>query len=68
VSTYNTATTLASLALVPLSGTLLGLAFIMPNWAAWLRFLAVLAVIAIDVAIVIVGASTWRREEVLARS
>ena len=68
VSTYNTATTLASLALVPLSGTLLGLAFTMPNWAAWLRFLAVLAVIAVDIAIVMAGASTWNREEVLARS
>lgn len=67
VSTYNTATTLASLALVPLSGTLLGLAFTMPAWAAWARFVAVLLVAALDVGIVVVGAATWRREEVLAR-
>lgn len=67
VSTYNTATTLASLALVPLSGTLLGLAFTMPAWASWARFLAVAVVLAIDLGIVVVGAATWRREEVLAR-
>lgn len=68
VSTYNTAVAVASLALVPLSGTLLGLAFTMPGWAAWARFAAVVLVLAIDAGIVVLGAATWRREEVLAHS
>lgn len=66
VRTYNMASTYSSLALVPVSGVLLGLAFTMPAWAPWARWIAVLAMVALDVGIVLLGAATWKREEVLA--
>ena len=67
VRTYNMATTYSSLALVPVSGVLLGLAFTMPVWAGWARWLAVLAMLMVDAGIVLLGAATWKREEVLAK-
>ena len=67
VRTYNVATTYASLAMVPISGLLVALAFTMPVWVPWTRWIAVLALAALDAGIVLLGSATWKREEVLAR-
>ena len=67
VRTYQSAQMLSSLAIFPIMGALFGLATQMQRWG-WPALLAtVTVVVAVDVLLVVVGAATWRREEVLAR-
>lgn len=65
--TYTGAQTVASLALAPIMGGLIGLAFLMRSWGPWWPFAAVAAVVVLDALLIARGAATWRREEVLAK-
>ncbi len=67
VRTYNSAQTFASLMLLPVMAVLFILAIISRSWTPWLQLLAVVGVFALDLAILALGAATWRREEVLAQ-
>ena len=66
VRTYNAAQQLAGLVLLPFWGVLFGAAFRMHEWGPWALLAAVVGLIAVDVALTLVAAATWRREEVLA--
>lgn len=67
VRTYQSAQTLSSLALLPIMGALFGLAFAMQKWGVWLLLIAVVLIIALDALLIMLGAATWRREEVMAQ-
>lgn len=66
VRTYNAAQMLTSLLLFPLMGALFAVAFKLPGWGAVAGAVVVAIVAAVDVLVVVVGAATWRRDEVLA--
>ena len=67
VRTFNTAQQLAGLALIPVWGVVLSLAFGLSEWGA-VGLIAVLgALLLLDVVLVIVAAASWRREEVLSQ-
>lgn len=66
VRTYNTAQQLGGLALLPLWGGVFALATRMESWSALGLLVVVLVLYAIDAALAILAAATWRREEVLA--
>jgi ABC-type Na+ efflux pump permease subunit len=67
VRTFNSAQQISSILLLPVWALLFGAAFKMGSWGAWTLALAVAIVYAVDVALTLASASTWRREEVLAR-
>jgi len=67
VRTYNGAQVLTSLALLPIMGALFGLAFAMRGWGPLTLLASVAALALLDVALIALGAATWRREEVMAR-
>ena len=67
VRTYNAAQQLAGLALLPFWGALFALAFKLPDWGPWALVAAVVILLAIDVALTLLAAATWRREEALAQ-
>jgi ABC-type Na+ efflux pump permease subunit len=67
VRTYTGAQTAASLATIPVMGVLVAVAFSMRSWGPWWPFGAVAVVIAADALLIVRGAATWKREEVLAR-
>lgn len=67
VRTYNSAQQLSGFALLPIWAIVGVAAFAARDLGAWIMALVVLGMIAADVALLLFGASTWRREEVLAR-
>lgn len=67
VRTFNTAQQLGGLVLLPLWGALFSLAFKLQDWGTWALFAAVATLFAADVALTLLAAATWRREEVLAQ-
>jgi ABC-type Na+ efflux pump permease subunit len=67
VRTYNSAQQIAGFALIPIWAVVGVVAFIAADLGAWIMALAVIGVVAADITLLLVGASTWRREEVLAR-
>lgn len=67
VRTFNAAQQISSLALLPIMFAFFGLAFKLQDWGRWALFGAVAGLVALDVALVLLGAATWRREEALAR-
>jgi ABC-type Na+ efflux pump permease subunit len=67
VRTYNSAQQLAGFALLPVWGLVGGVAFAVRDWTAWVTVGIAVGMVAIDAALVLAAASTWRREEVLAR-
>ena len=67
VATYNAAQQLAGLALIPVWGAVFTVAVRMGDWGP-AGLIAVLGgLLVLDVVLLIVGASTWRRENVLAQ-
>jgi hypothetical protein len=67
VRTFQSAQMLASLALYPIMAGLFGLAIQLQRWGPWSLLIAVGTIIALDVLLVVLGATTWQREEVMAR-
>jgi ABC-2 type transport system permease protein len=67
VRTYNAASQLAGFGLMPIWGVLAALAFGTRGWPPSALAAVVLAVAALDAALIFSAARTWRREEVLAR-
>jgi ABC-type Na+ efflux pump permease subunit len=67
VRTYQSAQLLASLALYPIMGGLFGLAIAMERWGALALVAVIVALFAIDGLLILFGAATWQREEVMAR-
>lgn len=67
VRTFNTAQQVSGLALVPLWGIIIGLGFKLNDWGTPVLVLVVVGLFAIDAALAVAAALTWRREEVLAR-
>ena len=65
--TYTAAQTVTSLVLVPVMGGLIGLAFVMRSWPVWWIAAGVAALLAVDLTLIAVTASRWRREEILAQ-
>ncbi len=68
VRTYNAAQQLAGLALIPIWGALLGVAIKLPDWGTGALFGAVAALLLVDILLLLAGAVTWRREEVLSHA
>jgi ABC-2 type transport system permease protein len=67
VRTYSAAQTYTGLLLVPVLGGIFALVIFLLNAPVWALALAVAGVALVDVALILVGAATWRREEVLAQ-
>jgi ABC-type Na+ efflux pump permease subunit len=67
VRTYQAAQSIAGLLLVPIFLPFYFLAFLLQAWGPLAVLGGVVAVLALDVILVLVGAASWRREEVLAR-
>jgi ABC-2 type transport system permease protein len=67
VRTYQSAQLLSSLALYPIMAVLFGLATQMQRWGPLALVIAVGTIVGLDVLLVVLGAATWRREEVMAR-
>ena len=67
VRTYQTAQTLASLALLPVFFGFFALTTQLQAWGAPALFLGLAAIALADVALIVFAAKTWRREEVLAK-
>jgi ABC-type Na+ efflux pump permease subunit len=67
VRTYQSAQMLTSLVAFPVMAALFGLASQMQRWGAWTLLAGVAAIAVLDVVLVVLGAATWRREEVMAR-
>jgi ABC-type Na+ efflux pump permease subunit len=67
VRTYNSAQQLAGFALLPVWAVVGGAAFAARDWGAWIMAAIVAAMIVLDTVLVLLAATTWRREEVLAR-
>ncbi len=65
--TYQGAQMITNLLLLPIMAGLFALAFSMRQWGAWWLFLTVAVLVVVDIVLIIVGAATWRREEVMAR-
>ncbi len=66
VRTYQGAQTVSSLVLLPVMAVLFGLAFALQKQGPGLLVLTVVAMIALDTALILLGAARWRREEVMA--
>lgn len=67
VRTFNAAQQLGGLVLLPVWGALFGLAFKLTDWGPGALVAAVVGLLAADVALALLAAATWRREEVLAQ-
>ncbi len=67
VRTYQGAQTLTALVLYPVMIAVFALAALTRNANPWLVVLLIVALAALDAAIIALGAATWRREEVMAR-
>ncbi len=67
VRTFNTAQQVSGLALFPLWGVIIGLGFKLQDWGSLALVILVVVLFAIDVALAVIAAATWRREEVLAK-
>ncbi|MEA2598790.1 MAG: type transport system permease protein [Thermomicrobiales bacterium] len=67
VRTYNAAQQLAGFALLPVWALVGGASFVARDWGTWVLAAVLSGVVAIDAALVLLAAATWRREEVLAR-
>ena len=65
VRTFNAAQQLGGLVLLPLWGALFSLAFKLGEWGPGALAAAVVGLLAADVALALLAAATWRREEVL---
>jgi ABC-2 type transport system permease protein len=68
VRTFNAAQQLAGLMLMPVWAAILGVAIKLQDWGPAGLFGAVGGLLALDVALTIAAAATWRREEVLSQS
>jgi hypothetical protein len=58
---------MSGLVLLPIMFAFFALAVKMQHWGPFALFAGVAAILAADVALVILSAATWRREEVLAK-
>lgn len=67
VRTYSAAQQISGLALVPFWGSLFFLMTRLQDWGLPFLFLAIAGIVLADFALIALAASTWRREEVLAR-
>src|SRR5205809_5124467 len=67
VTTFQSAQNYSTLLLIVLWFVLLGLVFLVSIWGLWVFAAVVAAIFALDVLLIVVGANTWRREEVMAR-
>ncbi len=67
VRTFNTAQQISGLVLTPLTGLLVAAVFVAQRAGAFGLGGVVVALVALDALLIVVGAATWRREEVLAR-
>lgn len=65
--TYSTAQTYAGLILLPVLGGIFAFVVRLLSAPLWALALGVAAIALVDLALVLVGAATWRREEVLAQ-
>jgi ABC-type Na+ efflux pump permease subunit len=68
VRTYNSAQQLTGLALAPVYAIIFFVAANLPTWGTIALAGLVLGLLVLDAALVVVGAATWRREEVLSRT
>jgi ABC-2 type transport system permease protein len=68
VRTFNAAQQLGGLFLMPVWGIVIGLAANLMDWGPAGLAGAVLGLLAVDVALTVAAAATWRREEVLSHS
>ena len=68
VRTYNAAQQLGGLVLMPVWGIVVTLAADLLDWGPVGLLGAVLGLLLVDVALTVVAAATWRREEVLSQS
>ena len=68
VRTYNAAQQLGGLVLMPVWGIVIALAADLMDWGPAGLLGAVLVLLLVDVALTVVAAATWRREEVLSQS
>jgi ABC-type transport system involved in multi-copper enzyme maturation permease subunit len=67
VRTYQSAQMLTSLTLFPIMAALFGLATQMPRWGPGALAAGVGVIVSLDVLLILLGAATWKREEVMAR-
>jgi ABC-type Na+ efflux pump permease subunit len=67
VRTYQAAQSIAGLLLIPIFVPFYILAFLLQSWGPLAVLGGVVVVLALDLILVLVGAASWRREEVLAR-
>ena len=67
VRTFNAAQNMASLVLLPIMFIFFALAVKMQDWGPLALFAGVAAILVADIALVVLSAATWRREEVLAK-
>ena len=67
VRTFNTAQQVSGLVLLPLWAVVFGVAVKLQSWGIWSLAALVLVLLAVDIGLTIVAATTWRREEVLAQ-
>ena len=67
VSTFHAAQNYTSIILILFWFGLAALLFLASAWGLWVFILAVIGLIGVDVLLIVVGAATWRREEVMAQ-
>jgi ABC-type Na+ efflux pump permease subunit len=67
VATFQSAQNYSSLILMVLWFVIFALVFLAAAFGLWLFAIVVAAIFALDVLLIVVGANTWRREEVMAR-
>ncbi len=67
VRTYQSAQLLSNLAVLPMTVAFFSLILQMQQWGALLLLVAVASLIVLDLLLVVIGATTWQREEVMAR-
>lgn len=67
VNTFQSAQNYSSLILLVLWFGLFALVFLAASFGLWLFATVVVAIFVLDVLLIVVGANTWRREEVMAR-
>jgi ABC-2 type transport system ATP-binding protein len=67
VRTYNAAQQVAGILLIPLWAGMFALAFRLDDWGNVGLVVAVLGTLALDLALILAAAHTWRREEVLSQ-
>jgi ABC-type Na+ efflux pump permease subunit len=67
VRTFNAAQNMTGLVLLPIMFVFFALAVKMQDWGPLALFAGVAAILAADIALVVLSAATWRREEVLAK-